>query len=92
MTVKMSYNEFKKKNREKQIICVDCGVAKHRLGALIGQKCSEKQGIGHFVPALIFFPVFFSETNRTYLTDVCAKGGGLKRPGGFIFVVTVDFW
>ena len=35
MTVKMSYNGFKKKNREKHVICVDRGVAKYRLGALM---------------------------------------------------------
>ena len=44
MAVKMSYKGFKKKNREKTRIFVDCGVAKHRLGALMAKTVPKTRG------------------------------------------------
>ena len=44
MTVKMSYNGFKKKNGEGKTIFVNCGVAKHRLGALMAKTVPKTRG------------------------------------------------
>ena len=45
MTVKMSYNVFKKKkNREKSIILVECGVGKPKLGALMDKTVPKTRG------------------------------------------------
>jgi len=79
MTVKISYNGFKKKNREKQIICVDCGVAKHRLGALMAKTVPKTRGYVSFIPALDVFSRFFlRETDRTSLMNIRTKGEVLK--------------
>ena len=44
MAVKMSDNGFKKKNREKRIIFVEYGVAKHRLVALMSKTVPKTTG------------------------------------------------
>ena len=56
-----------------------------------GQNCSDNQGIGHFVPELNHFPFFLCETDCTRLTNIGAKGEGVKRPRGFIFAHSIDF-
>ena len=66
--------------------------AKRKFGALMAKNVKRKQRIGHFVPALnclfLFFPC---STDPTHLTNICAKGEGLKCPRGFFIGFTVDF-
>ena len=67
----MCYNGFKKKNGGKQITCIDCGVAKHRLGALMAKTVPKTRGQGISSSHWTVFRVFTAKrTALIWITSV----------------------